>query len=349
MSRSSLRFLFHLTASFLMVVCVRAQTVGTTTADILKINEGTRPAGMAGAYTALGDDIYSLSYNPAGISYIKATQAVILHLDSLADIQYEYLSFGTAFGSGDVLGLNVTYRHSPTIDNNNGNPAVNTDDLLGELACALKLMPSLRAGLGIKYLKSTLANYSGTAIAFDLGGVLELGNLNLFFPSNFKIGAAVQNLGTGMTFTPGGTGAGSGYPSESLPMFLRVGLGAHYVIDGNKDLNLAWEFFKPADQDIKIAWGGEFWLFPQLFAVRGGVKVENLGDPFGGTDPMTGAAFAGVPNAFSNFTLGCSLTRRIDGDDFSVDIAYNPANFTSTTSDTFFFALNLRFNQFRIF
>lgn len=349
MHRSMTRQLVPMALIFLVTVCSMAQTVGTTTADILKINEGTRPAGMAGTYTALGDDIYSLSYNPAGISYIKATQAVFLHLDSLADIQYEYLSFGTAFGSGDVLGLNLTYRHSPTIDNNNGNPGVNTDDLLADGACALKLMPNLRAGLAIKYLKSTLANYSATAIAFDLGGVLELGNLNLFFPSSFKIGAAVQNLGTGMTFTPGGTGAGSGYPSESLPMFLRLGLGAHYLIDGNKDLNFGIEVFKPADQDIKLGLGAEFWMFPQLFAVRGGYKVESLGNPFGGTDPISGAAFPGVPNAFDNFTIGCSLTRRVDGDDFSVDIAYNPANFTSTTSDTFFFALNLRFNQLRIF
>ncbi|HTC21605.1 MAG TPA: hypothetical protein VK859_12200, partial [bacterium] len=47
----------------------RSQTVGTTTADILKINEGARPAAMGGAYTAMGDDIYSISYNPAGLSY----------------------------------------------------------------------------------------------------------------------------------------------------------------------------------------------------------------------------------------------------------------------------------------
>ncbi|HVZ81947.1 MAG TPA: PorV/PorQ family protein [bacterium] len=320
-----------------------AQTVGTTTADILKINQGTRPSAMGGVFTAMGDDVYSMSYNPAGLSYIKATQVVLLHLDSLADIQYEYLALGTAFGSGDVLGLNLTYRHSPTIDNNNGNPPVNTDDLLGGLSCALKLMPDLRAGLSIKYLKSTLANYSGTAIAFDLGAVLD------HLPYGCKVGAAVQNLGTGMTFTPGGTGAGSGYPSENLPMFLRLGIGTHQVFDGNKDFNAAVEVFKPADQDIKLGVGAEFWLFPQLFAVRGGYKFENLGNLFGGTDPNTGNAFPGVPNTFDNYSLGCTLTRRIDGDDFSVDIAYNPANFTSTTSDTFFFALNLKFNQFRIF
>jgi hypothetical protein len=56
-----------------------------------------------------------------------------------------------------------------------------------------------------------------------------------------------------------------------------------------------------------------------------------------------------VSNAFQNYTLGCTLTRNIDGDDFSIDIAYDPADFSTTTQDSFFFALNLRFNQLRIF
>ena len=322
----------------------QAQTVGTTTADILKINQGTRPSAMGGVFTAMGDDVYSINYNPAGLSYIKATQVVVMHLDSLADIQYEYLAFGTAFGSSNVIGVNLTYRHMPPIDNQNNDPAgaVNSDDLLGSLSYACKLGDNLRAGLTFKYLKSTLAYYSASAVGFDIGAILDR------LPYGIRIGAAVQNLGTGMTYTPGGSGSTSGYPSENLPMFLRFGLGTHQVIDGTKDLNVAVEVFKPADQDIKLGIGGEFWVFPELFAVRGGYKIENLGSPYGGYDYFNNAV-PGVPNAFNNYTIGCTLTRRVDGDDFSVDIAYNPANFTSTTTDTFFFALNLKFNQLRIF
>ncbi len=328
-----------------LVLCHRAhsQTVGTTTADILKINEGARPAAMGGAYTAMGDDIYSLDYNPAGLSYLKASQLVVMHLDSLAGIEYEYLSFGTAWGSSNVLAFNATYRHEPPIDNNNGNPAVYTDDLLASLSYGFKLGNNFRAGLTGKYLKSDLAAYSATAVAFDLGIVLD------HLPYGIRAGAAVQNLGTGMTFTPGGTGSSNGAPSESLPLFLRFGLGTHQVIDGNKDLNVGIEVFKPSDQDIKIGLGGEYWVFPQLFVIRGGYKIENLGTPYGGINASTNKPFPGVSNAFQDYTLGCTLTRRIDGDDFSIDIAYDPGNFSTTTQDTFFFALNLRFNQLRLF
>jgi len=313
---------------------LRAQTVGTTTADILKINEGARPAAMGGVYTAMGNDAYSVSYNPAGLANLKATQVLLLHLDSLASIEYEYLVFATAWGSGNVLAANLTYRHEPPIDNQNGTPAVNADDLLGSLSYATKLGNDFRAGATVKYLKSDLASFSATAVGFDAGVQLDhiKNPICEFIDKSWRvynsIGLSVQNLGTGMTFDPASS-------ADPLPMFIRGGLGFHTVIDDTKDLNWGLEIFKPSDQDIKMGVGGEFWMFPELFAIRAGYKFEQLGK-------WTG-------NVFDNYTLGCTLTRRLEGDDFSLDLAYNPATFTSTSEDTFFFALNLKFNQLRIF
>src|SRR5579863_1320835 len=200
------------TLIFFFAITLQAQagSVGTTTADILKINQGTRPDGMGGAYTAMGDDAYSVNYNPAGISYIKASQLVMLHLDSLADIQYEFLTFATSWGGNNTLAVNGTYRHSPPIDNQNGNPPVNTDDLLGELSYARKFSDSVRAGLTIKYLVSTLANYTGSAVAFDGGIILDK------LPYGLRAGFSFQNLGTGMTFNPSSQ-------ADPLPLFLRLG------------------------------------------------------------------------------------------------------------------------------
>lgn len=321
------KLFFLVLLASLAPVFLRAQTVGTTTADLLKINEGARPAAMGGVYTAMGNDAYSVSYNPAGLSNLKATQIVLLHLDSLSSIQYEYLVMATAWGQGNVLAANITYRHEPTIDNQNGTPAVNADDLLGSLSYATKLSNNFRAGATIKYLKSDLASFSATAVAFDAGIQLDKIKIPLL-PFDTAIGLAVQNVGTGMTFDPA-------VSADPLPMFIRLGVGYHLVIDKVKDLNWGLEFFKPSDQDIKMGVGGEFWMFPELFAVRAGYKFEHLGT-------WTG-------NVFDNYTLGCTLTRRLEGDDFSLDIAYNPATFTSTSEDTFFFALNFKFNQLRIF
>ena len=308
---------------------LQAGSVGTTTGDILKINQGTRPSGMGGVYTAMGDDVYSVSYNPAGLSSIKASQLVILHLDSLADIQYELLTFATSWGGNNTLAVNATYRHSPPIDNQVvGENIANTDDLLGSLSFARKFSESIRVGATVKLLQSTLGPYSSSAVAFDAGVQIDK------LPFGMKAGLSVLNLGTGMTFNPTSS-------ADSLPMFIRFGIGTHQMIDQTKDLNVALEVFKPADQDMKLGVGAEFWVFPQLFAVRGGYKFEGLGSQ--------------TFNVFQNYSLGCTLTRSFDGDDFSIDVAYDPAEFispsdpTSTVEATFFFALNFKFNQFHIF
>src|SRR5258708_2355591 len=208
-----------------IVLRVEAGSVGTTTADILKINQGTRPDGMGGAYTAMGDDAYAANYNPAGLSYIKASQLVMLHLDSLADIQYEFITFATSWEGNNTIAVNGTYRHSPPIDNQNGNPPVNTDDLLGTLSYSRKFSESVRAGLTVKYLVSTLGPLTGSAVAFDGGIILDK------LPYGLRAGFSFQNLGTGMTFN-------ASSPADALPLFLRLGLGTHQVIDKNKDLNI---------------------------------------------------------------------------------------------------------------
>jgi hypothetical protein len=312
---------------------VFAQGVGTTTADILKINLGDRPAGMAGVYTALGDDAYSMDYNPAGLALLRSSQLILLHLDSLAQIQYEYLTFATPFGIDNTVGVNFIYRHTPTIDNNNGNAPVNADDLLAEGTFAHVFSPSLRVGATFKFLKSDLYDETATAFCGDIGVQLDK------LPYGIRAGLSVQNVGTGMTFAVPGQSPPSGTPSEPLHMFIRFGIGTHQVIDDDKDLNLGVEVFKPSDQNIKLAFGGEFWLFPHLFAFRGGYKIENFG-----SIPADASS-----NVFQYYTLGCTLTRQLDGNDFSLDLAYNPGNFGETVEDTFSFALNFKFNELRIF
>jgi hypothetical protein len=325
----TVRLSFMKSVLFSLVLCfcafrAFAQGVGTTTADILKLNLGDRPAGMAGVYTAMGDDAYAIDYNPAGLALLRSTQLILLHLDSLAQIEYEYITFATPFGIDNTVSANLIFRHTPPINNNNGNPSVNADDLLAQATFAHVFSPAFRAGATVKFLKSDLAGASASAVAVDAG--IQLDKL----PYGIRAGLSIQNVGTGMTFLT---------ESEPLPMFIRLGIGTHQVIDSDKDLNLGIEIFKPSDQSIKAAFGGEFWVFPQLFAIRAGYKIENFG-----AIPSDASA-----NVFQYYTLGCTLTRRLDDNDFSVDLAYNPGNFGETVEDTFSFALNFKFNEFRIF
>ncbi len=314
-------FVFFVAAGFCRTF---SQTVGTTTADLLKITQGVRPAGMAGVYTAMGDDAYSIDYNPAGLSNLKASQLLIYHLDSLAQIQYEYLTFASAIGFETAAALNFEYRHMPPVDNQNGAPPVNADDILVSGTFATKVSPAIRLGGTLEYIQSDLASYSSEALGFNVGATLEK------LPYGIKAGLSILNIGTSMKFDQALTGS-----ADPLPMFIRLGVGIHQDLGNQKDMNLGLEVFKPSDQGMKMGIGGEVWVFPKLFCVRGGYQFQSF------------SQFTG--NVFENYTLGCSLTRAIDDNDFSVDIAYDPADFQTTSQDTFYFALNMRFNQFRIF
>ena len=43
---------------------------GTTSAVFLKLEQGVRPIGMGGAYTAAADDVNSIMWNPAGLAKV---------------------------------------------------------------------------------------------------------------------------------------------------------------------------------------------------------------------------------------------------------------------------------------
>jgi hypothetical protein len=311
---------FALTVILCSFSTVQAGTVGTNTADILKINYGARPAGLGGAFTAMCDDSYSANYyNPAGLAGVRVPELILLHSSHLANINYEFLAFSTPWGAKRVLGLHVNYRHTPPIDNSNGLPPVSTSDIVASLSVAQRFK-DFNVGLTAKYINSTLDVVSGTAYAADLG-VQYYG-----LPYNFKVGLSILNLGTKMTFIS---------KTESLPMFIRAGVAWSTLIKGKKRLNLDVDVFKPSDQPLKMALGGEIWLFEKLFAVRGGAKREGIAK-----DPG---------NLFHNYTLGFTLTRPIKDTDMALDFAFNPAAYDLTTEDTYFAALTFKFNRLKIF
>ncbi|MCP4634368.1 MAG: hypothetical protein GY855_15685, partial [candidate division Zixibacteria bacterium] len=59
---------------------------GSVGAQFLKIGVGARYHGMGEASVASVDDIYSLYWNPAGMTNINSSQLAITHINYLLDI-----------------------------------------------------------------------------------------------------------------------------------------------------------------------------------------------------------------------------------------------------------------------
>src|SRR5580698_3902211 len=114
-----------------------AQNTGTTGADILKIPIGVRPAALGGTYSAFGDDVYVIGYNPAGLARISKYSLGIDHIEGFAGVEIESLSFALPTKDYGNLGAQVIFRHMPDINNTLAtDPIVTADDLVVTFADA---------------------------------------------------------------------------------------------------------------------------------------------------------------------------------------------------------------------
>src|SRR5262245_39964020 len=107
------RFAHVLALLTLVLLATKAlfASAGTEGAAFLDIPVGARPAAMGGAYTALADDAYAATWNPAGLGRINSTCFPAQHLDYLDTMHYEYLSLALPAG----LGASIQYLGSGDI------------------------------------------------------------------------------------------------------------------------------------------------------------------------------------------------------------------------------------------
>src|SRR5687767_8704656 len=77
-----------------------AESVGTTSANFLKIPSHARAAAMGEAFVALSDDETALTYNPAGTAQILQNQLSASHIEWFQGIRLEH--FGGVYGLGPL-------------------------------------------------------------------------------------------------------------------------------------------------------------------------------------------------------------------------------------------------------
>src|SRR5580698_7558481 len=77
----------------------------TSGADFLLNPVGARPDGMGQAYSAVADDLYALSFNPAGLAGISQLQVGYGREEFVAGIHYDFFAVGMPVGDVGVLSL----------------------------------------------------------------------------------------------------------------------------------------------------------------------------------------------------------------------------------------------------
>jgi tetratricopeptide (TPR) repeat protein len=183
----------------------------------LSIPVGVRATGMGDVYTAVGDDVYALRWNPAGLAGIKGFQLGVMDNEwsSALGLRQDYFGYGQALDQGAALALAVDYFNLGTLDQRDSTGALlgsvgsSALALSGGYAWHLLGRQDLQAGLGIEADQQTLFGASTWAYGASAGALWQPGG-------GWALGVSADHLGL--------AGDGSGIPSV-----LQAGLASRWL------------------------------------------------------------------------------------------------------------------------
>jgi hypothetical protein len=274
-----------------------AQDAGITGADILKIPIGVRPAALGGTYSALGDDVYVMGYNPAGLARVSEYSLGIDHIEGFADVEIESLSLAIPTKNYGNLGAQIVFRHMPDIQNALAtDPTISASDFVLTFADGQQF-GKIAVGGAFKTIVSTLGEKQAFTNAIDLGFKIQL------WDTDFA--AVVQNLGPSVQFQP------NPQASDPLPLTFRLGAARPLIVSPDSTLLAAVEVFNVLDEGSQASVGVEYW-HRSILAIRAGYRFSDSGDLEGG------------------FSAGAALRYNIGKLQYEIGYAWRPAQVSSS-------------------
>jgi hypothetical protein len=257
---------------------------GSTYLDVFGIGVGAGPSAL-GAYTGAPGDLWSLTYNPAGLAAIPRLKLGVSQIEWFEDTAFSYLGVGLPRGNGG-LAMGLAYFDLGSIEvlddqgtNLNESAEAYNFGFIGGYGFQVPSLCDLSAGVSGHVIQANFDTETSTAIGVNMGLLYALmdGQVNL--------GAAVRNLGTRFQFA-----------DDEDSQTVTYAAGASYAtLDGqipNVDVLLAADVLMPQDQDVQMGVGGEVWVYDVL-ALRAGYK----------TGPESGNLGYGAGFRYSDFQL----------------------------------------------
>ncbi len=266
---------------------------GTTAADFLSINVGSKANGMGGAFTSIANDATAMYWNPAGLSFYKMKEVYLNHSNWIADIAFDYFGVTIPLQGSHVLGFNITSVTMGDMEvtrygNEDTGETFSAADYAIGVTYALNLTDRFSIGFNGKYIQEIIANNHAGGVALDVGTLFKT-------PYGFKLGTSISNFGPKMNMTgddllvpvdvdetiEGNGESVTGYLSTDyfdLPLLLRVGISD--VIQFGRVARFTWavDANSPNDNSVYMNIGGEAGLFNNLLVIRAGANSLFMND-----------------------------------------------------------------------
>jgi hypothetical protein len=272
-------------------VYAQSASGGQAAFDFLKISPISRAVGLGGAYTAIGDDIGSIYYNPAGLAGLLTSEMNITYLSIYQSINYEFLAFGYPLGEsmpdiGGTVAISAALLQPGSLPRTNdsgvtvnGTATFASGDQVFSLAYARDLGHFLQAGFCVNYIEQQIDTVS-TSLFDATAGVVILPPFD-----GMRIGVSLKNMGaeaagfdlpftlnTGISYRhyelfseqdDGALTAEVGFPLEPIedPVGVKVGGEYNYKWMGNRaTLRIGYEFLDTALDGAGLSLGAGYGL-----------------------------------------------------------------------------------------
>ena len=261
-----------------------ADGAGTAGAAFLKIEPGSRPVGMGGAFTGLANDINTIFWNPAGLTAVHTRELTAMQHFSFVDINNQSIGYAQRT-KGFVWG--ASFLGSFTEIERRTGPSETPD--------STATVGGFATGLSIAYPLATSTSIGGTAkfisqqldIQNVYGAAVDLGLIMRLMQNHLGIGLAVQNAGLFFEDANRDDSLTEEYP----PLALRAGLAYRTWQDVEMAAEEAmppreiWAFVADAhipliDANPSFHFGVERWFY-DIVAARIGYRIglnENPND-----------------------------------------------------------------------
>ena len=280
------KIIVYITALIISTTAATASDYAMTSFPVMMLeNYGARNIALAGSGVAITDDLNSITVNPAGISGIKRFAFSSMKLDWM---------FGTSFymingvcplgrkGKSGTLGIATVLFNisdfSTVIDGSSTGSSESGDYCIG-LTYANNIFRffnekaaekvHLDFGVSVKYARSTLADYTASALSFDAGinfsfAVPALA-LNGSREDTMTLSIVFRNLSLILSsFTDSG--------ETIVPWYFSGGFRYRFLCDKRHNAALTTSLTKPSDNDFMLASGLEY-AYRETIILRVGYKL----------------------------------------------------------------------------
>ena len=182
---------------------------GTTGAAFLKIEAGSRPAGMGGAFAGLANDVNTLYWNPAGLTAVGERQFTAMQNFSIADISNQFLGYAQKFSGRGTWGASFLGAFTEIERRRRATEEPDSTATVGGFAAGLSAAYILSSQLSVGATAKTISQQLD--VEDSIGAAADVGMLLRILDNRLGVGIAAQNLGVLDT-------------GENLPMNVRGGI-----------------------------------------------------------------------------------------------------------------------------